>query len=80
MRPIYHYKDYTIKSHILICFMALAIAKYIEIRTDKSIKYNIDLLKSVTDARIINQINNQEFLLRSKVSDDIKNTVKQITH
>ena len=60
--------------------MALAIAKYIEIRTDKSIKYNIDLLKSVTDARIINQINNQEFLLRSKVSDDIKNTVKQITH
>ena len=80
MRPIYHYKDYTIKSHILICFMALAIAKYIEIRTDKSIKYNIDLLKSVTDARIINQINNQEFLLRSKVSDDIKNTVEQITH
>ena len=27
VRPIYHYKDYTIRSHIIICFMALAIAK-----------------------------------------------------
>lgn len=60
--------------------MALSIAKYIEIRTGKSIKHNIDLLKSVTDARILNQINNQEFLLRSKVPDEIKNIVEQITH
>ena len=67
MRPIYHYKDYTIKSHILICFMALSISKYIEIRTQKSIKYNIDLIKSVTDGRILNTLNNQEIIMLSLI-------------
>src|SRR5260370_11380734 len=28
MRPIYHFKKQTIEAHILICFMALAVCKY----------------------------------------------------
>ena len=80
MRPIYHYKDYTIKSHILICFMALAISKYIEIKTGKSIKHNVNLLKSITDARILNKINGQEFSLRTEISDEVEKVVERITH
>jgi transposase len=37
-RPIFHNKQQAIETHILICFMALALAKYIEIRTKKSIR------------------------------------------
>jgi len=52
MRPIYHFKEKTIKTHVLICFMALAVCKYMELKTNKSTKHIIKLLKGVTDARI----------------------------
>ena len=72
MRPIYHFKEETIQAHILICFMALSIVKFIEIRTGKSIKSIIKLLKGVTDARLLNMITNEEIVLRSEVSKEIK--------
>jgi transposase len=72
MRPIYHFKEETIQAHILICFMALSIVKFIEIKTGKSIKSIIKLLKGVTDARLLNMITNEEIVLRSEVSKEIK--------
>lgn len=80
MRPIYHYKDYTIKSHILICFAALAISKYIEIKTGKSIKHNIDLLKSVTDARVLNKSSGKEFLIEGMVTGEIKKHFEKLSY
>ena len=32
-RPIFHFKKEAIQTHILICFMALAVSKYMEIKT-----------------------------------------------
>jgi transposase len=72
MRPIYHFKKHTIKTHILICFMALAICKYIEIKTDRSIKAVVKLLKGVTDARILDKTNDREITMRSEVTDEVK--------
>ena len=72
MRPIYHFKEETIQAHILICFMALSIVKFMEIRTGKSIKSIIKLLRSVTDARLLNTITNEEIVLRSEISKEIK--------
>lgn len=69
-RPIFHTKQQAIENHILICFMALAIAKYMEIKTQKSIKSVIKELKKVTDARIYDQINKREVVMRSKISDE----------
>ena len=37
--PIFHNKEESIQTHILICFMALAISKYIEIKTNQSNQY-----------------------------------------
>lgn len=37
-RPIYHRNELTIKSHVLICFMALMMGKYLEIKTHLSLK------------------------------------------
>ena len=57
MRPIYHFKETTIKAHILICFMALAVCKYMELKTGKATKHIVKLLKGVTDARNLKYFN-----------------------
>jgi transposase len=69
-RPIFHTKQQAIENHILICFMALAIAKYMEIKTQKSIKFVIKELKRINDARIYDRINKREVVMRSKISDE----------
>ena len=72
MRPIYHFKQKTIKAHILICFMALAICKYMELKTGRSTKSIVKLLKGVTDAIMVNTLTGEEFTLRSILIDDVK--------
>jgi transposase len=71
-RPIFHNKQQAIEVHILICFMALALAKYIEIKTKKSIRFVVKELKKVTDARIYDKINKREFTMRSEINDEMK--------
>jgi len=72
VRPIFHFKQETIKSHVLICFLALAISKYIEIKTGKSIKYVTHLLKQVTDAKLLNTITGETVTMRSEIPEEIK--------
>jgi len=78
MRPIYHFKKQAIEAHILICFMALAVCKYMELKTKRSIKRIVKLLKGVTDARLKNMITNEEFILRSKISKETKKLLKTL--
>jgi len=78
MRPIYHFKKQTIEAHILLCFMALAVCKYMELKTGKSTKKIIKLLKSVTDARLKNLLTNQEIILRSEVTEELQQLVKNL--
>lgn len=70
-RPIFHYKEEPIKLHILICFMALAVSKEIELTTNSSIKKFTTECKKVTDARMFNQITNKEVRIRSKISEEM---------
>lgn len=65
-RPIYHYKEESIKNHMLICFMALAISVYLELKNKKSIHSVVEDLKSVTDAKILNILTNEVIFDRSK--------------
>lgn len=76
-RPIYHRKTEVIKAHILICFLALGMAKYLEIKSGLSLKKCIEILKSVKDARIKNQYG-QIITLRSKPSENVDNLLKKI--
>jgi transposase len=78
MRPIYHFKEKTIKAHILICFLALAVCKYMELKTNKSTKHIIKLLKGVTDARILNTLTNKEIILRSQISEETQQLLTQM--
>ncbi len=51
-RPIFHHKQEAIKSHILICFTALIIGKFLEINRKLSLKHIIDAIWIVTDAKL----------------------------
>ena len=77
-RPIFHNKQQAIETHILICFMALALAKYIEIKTKKSIKSVAKELKKVTDARIFDKIHKREITMRSEVPEKLKEVLRNI--
>jgi len=77
-RPIFHYKTESIKTHILICFMALAIAKYIEITTNVSINQAIKILKTVKDAKIEDKLTGEVVTFRSAYSGDVENLLGKL--
>jgi transposase len=78
MRPIYHHKVEAVKTHILICFMALAVGKFMELKTKLSLARIIKLLKSITEARILDKVTNEEIIFQSKISNEIKNMLNNI--
>jgi len=77
-RPIFHHKEDAIKSHLLICFVALVIGKYLEIQTGLSIKKIMDNLLSVTDAKMKDATTNEVFTFRSPVSSEVKSILKKL--
>ncbi len=79
MRPVYHFKRQAIEVHILICFMALSLCRYMELKTGMSIKAIIRLFMQVTDARILNTLTNEEIILRSEISTETEEVVKKIS-
>lgn len=58
--------------------MSLSIAKYIEIKTNKSIKSVIKELKKITDAKLYDQINKREIIKRSKINNETKNILDKL--
>ncbi len=78
MRPIYHFKRQAIEAHILICFMALAVCKYMELRTGKSSKRIVKLLKSITEARIKNKLTGELILMRKELTGEIEQLWKTL--
>lgn len=77
--PIYHFKRQTIEAHILICFMALVVCKYMELKTKKSTKTIIKLLTQVTDARILHLLTNEVIILRSEISTETEEILKMLS-
>lgn len=67
-RPIFHFKEEPIKLHVLICFMALAISRHVELSTGHSIARFIAECKKITQARILNHITNKEIRLRANIT------------
>lgn len=77
-RPIFHFKEEPIKFHILICFMALAVSKYVEIKTNHSIQAFLSECKKITDARILNKINNKIILMRVPLSVEVSTLLHKL--
>lgn len=77
-RPIFHYKADAVRAHVLICFVALILGKYLERHTQLSIKKIIDILWSVTDATIRDTSTKETFRLRSPLNTDAQNLLKKL--
>lgn len=76
-RPIFHYKEEPIKLHMLICFMALATSKHIELQTNVSIRKFIHECKKITTARLKNQITEKEIRIRAKLTPQIEEILRE---
>lgn len=77
-RPIYVQKTKTIQAHLLICFMALAIAKIIEEKTHLSLKKAINLLLKVQDITIEDTRIGTKFNLKSQLSGEVENILQRL--
>jgi transposase len=77
-RPIFHHKEDAIKTHILICFTALVIGKYVELRTGVSNRAMRDILWSVTDAHMVDTATEETFTFRSPVYEDTKAFLRKL--
>ena len=54
-RPIFHRTAEAIRSHVLVCFMALMMGKYLEIKTGQSIRQIRKQLWNVHEAHLLDQ-------------------------
>lgn len=71
-RPIFHFKEEPIKLHILICFIALVIAKHIELKTGVSIRKFIDESKKIVDGEILNHVTNKIVTVNAESTPQMK--------
>lgn len=78
MRPVYHFKKEAIEAHILICVMALAAAKFMELKSGKSIRVILEGLRKVVDARVLNIATHEEAPWRSVIPEEIKQLLESI--
>jgi transposase len=78
VRPIFHFKQEPIKLHLLICFMALAVSKHIEIKAATSIRSFLTECRKVTDARMLNKISRKEIKMRSEIPSDLRHMISKI--
>lgn len=78
-RPMYHHKENSIKAHLVICFMALAVGKYLELKTSFSLRRVIDLLKQVQDAQVINAQTKEEILIRAAIPEKVRELFRKLS-
>lgn len=77
-RPIFHFKEEPIKLHILICFMALAVSKYIELKTRVSIRTFLTESKKITDARLLNKLNQKVVTIRTRLTPTLQDLLEKL--
>jgi len=68
-RPIFHHRHEAIKAHVLLCFMALMMAKFLEIKTGLSLRQVRDILWSVHEAHIVDSLTGRRVTLQTNLSD-----------
>ncbi len=72
VRPIYLWTEIGIKSHIVIVFVSLCIAKFLEIKTGLSINMLKEMLLKVFDAELIDKISSKITIKRSPIPENLQ--------
>lgn len=78
-RPIFHHTQDAIRAHVLICFIALMLGKYLEIKTGRSLRKIRDELWQVHEAHVINELTGESHVLRSEVSPQLAKFIAAIS-
>lgn len=77
-RPIFHYTHDAIKAHILLCFMALMIGKFLEIKTGLSLRRIRDILWKVHEVNIEDKLTGKQITLQSNLEDFHKSNLSKV--
>jgi len=77
-RPIYHRNEDAIRSHILICFVALIIEKYLDLSTGLSLREIRFLVWDITETHIQDKLTKEVFVFRSPLKDVINSPLAKI--
>jgi len=56
----------------------MVVVKYMELKTKKSTKKIIKLFKSVTDAQIKNLLTGEEIILRSEMTEELRQLLESL--
>lgn len=73
-RPIFHYKETSIKAHVLIVFISLCITKSIELKTKISIKKVKEIIWEVEDIKFKDKLTDRVFIKRMEIQNpEVKN-------
>jgi len=68
-RPIFHYAHDAIKAHVLLCFMALMMGKFLEIKTELSLQRIRDILWNVHEAHIEDTLTGKRITLQTNLAE-----------
>jgi len=77
-RPIFHYAHDAIKAHVLLCFMALMIGKFLEIKTGLSLRRIRDILWNVHEVYIQDTLTGKHVTLRSNLDEFKKSNLSKV--
>jgi transposase len=68
-RPIFHHTHEAIKAHALLCFMALMMGKFLEIKAGLSLRRIQDILWNVHEAHIEDTLSGKLITLQTNLND-----------
>ena len=77
-RPIFHHKEDAVRAHMLICFVALCLGTYLELKTGQSLRAVRDTLWSVADAHVIDTRTGETIILRSEPAASVEVILKKL--
>lgn len=77
-RPIFHRKEDAIRSHVLICFVALIIEKYLELSTNLSLRKIRDLIWGIMETQIQDKLTKKIFIFSSPTNDIMSSSLAEL--
>jgi hypothetical protein len=77
-RPIFHRKEDAIRSHVLICFVALILEKYLELTTKLSLRDIRFLIWNITETHIQDKLTKEIFVFRSPTKDIMRSPLAKL--
>jgi len=77
-RPIFHHKEEAIRSHVLICFTALIMEKYLELTTNLSLQRIRELIWNITETHLQDAITKKVFIFSSPTDEILESPLADL--